>query len=33
MVPATYFVIERARERRALRARAPGAAIPVAGGR
>jgi multidrug efflux pump len=33
VVPATYFVIERARLQRAERARAPHAAVPVAGGR
>ncbi len=33
VVPATYFVIERARLRSAVRASAPGAVVPVAGGR
>jgi multidrug efflux pump len=33
IVPATYYVIERARERRALRGRAHALPVPVAGGR
>jgi multidrug efflux pump subunit AcrB len=33
IVPATYFVIERTRERRAPRATAHAVPVPVAGGR